>query len=43
MCHGQEEEKVERLRAKLVELGVDVDELLDNIGNDDNQNHEDST
>ncbi|KAJ0230098.1 Golgin candidate 6 [Hirschfeldia incana] len=47
VCLGQEESKVEKLTAKLVELGVDVDKLLEDIGeeseaqgesdNDDNQ------
>ena len=31
----QEEQKVERLRLKLEELGVDVEALLEGIGNDD--------
>ncbi|KAJ4888242.1 Golgin candidate 6 [Raphanus sativus] len=32
VCLGQEESKVEKLTAKLVELGVDVDKLLEDIG-----------
>ncbi|KAF2599581.1 hypothetical protein F2Q68_00011711 [Brassica cretica] len=34
VCLGQEESKVEKLTAKLVELGVDVDKLLEDIGDD---------
>ena len=38
----QEEQKVERLRLKLKELGVDVDGLLEGIGNDDEDNDGDT-
>ena len=38
----QEEQKVERLRLKLEELGVDVDGLLEGIGNDDEINNGDT-
>ncbi|XP_009129406.2 golgin candidate 6 isoform X2 [Brassica rapa] len=34
VCLGQEESKVEKLTAKLVELGVDVDKLLEDIGDE---------
>lgn len=34
-CLGLEEQKVERLRAKLEELGVDADALLEGLGQDD--------
>lgn len=37
----QEEQKVERLRAKLEEMGVDVDSLLEGIGNDGNDDEDD--
>ncbi len=36
----QEEQKVERLRAKLEELGVDVDSLLECIGNGENDDED---
>lgn len=36
----QEEQKVERLRAKLEEMGVDVDVLLEGIGNDEQDDEE---
>ncbi|KAF8088408.1 hypothetical protein N665_0543s0018 [Sinapis alba] len=32
VCLGQEESKVEKLTAKLIELGIDVDKLLEDIG-----------
>ncbi|ESQ32710.1 hypothetical protein EUTSA_v10003626mg [Eutrema salsugineum] len=32
VCLGQEESKVEKLTARLIELGVDVDKLLEDIG-----------
>ncbi|KAH6769014.1 golgin putative 6 [Perilla frutescens var. frutescens] len=32
VCLGQEQSKVEKLSARLLELGVDVDELLEGIG-----------
>ena len=35
VCLGVEEQKVERLRAKLEELGVDVDSLLEGVGADE--------
>nr|XP_018483919.1 PREDICTED: golgin candidate 6 [Raphanus sativus] len=34
VCLGQEESKVEKLTAKLMELGVDVDKLLEDIGDE---------
>uniref|UniRef100_A0A1J3J480 Golgin candidate 6 n=1 Tax=Noccaea caerulescens TaxID=107243 RepID=A0A1J3J480_NOCCA len=34
VCLGQEESKVEKLTAKLIELGVDVDKLLEDIGDE---------
>lgn len=34
VCLGQEQSKVERLSARLIELGEDVDKLLDGIGDD---------
>lgn len=34
VCLGQEQTKVERLTARLVELGEDVDKLLEGIGDD---------
>ncbi len=34
VCLGLEEQKVERLRAKLEELGVDADMLLEGLAND---------
>jgi len=34
VCLGQEESKVEKLSAKLIELGVDVDKLLEDIGDE---------
>lgn len=34
VCLGQEQSKVERLSARLVELGEDVEKLLDGIGDD---------
>ncbi|WOL07815.1 golgin candidate 6 [Canna indica] len=34
VCLGQEQSKVERLSARLTELGEDVDSLLDGIGDD---------
>jgi len=34
VCLGIEEQKVERLRTKLEELGVDVDSLLEGMGAD---------
>ncbi|KAG6388288.1 hypothetical protein SASPL_153490 [Salvia splendens] len=34
VCLGQEQSKVEKLSAKLAELGEDVDSLLDGIGDD---------
>ncbi|CAN0924594.1 Golgin candidate 6 [Linum grandiflorum] len=34
VCLGQEQSKVEKLSTKLAELGEDVDELLDGIGDD---------
>ncbi|CAH9069046.1 unnamed protein product [Cuscuta europaea] len=34
VCLGQEQSKVERLSVRLVELGEDVDKLLDGIGDD---------
>jgi hypothetical protein len=34
VCLGIEEQKVERMRTKLEELGVDVDSLLDGMGGD---------
>ena len=41
VCLGQEQSKVEKLSARLLELGVDVDTLLEGIG-DDMGLHEDS-
>ncbi|XAR49720.1 hypothetical protein NMG60_11033001 [Bertholletia excelsa] len=35
VCLGQEQSKVERLSARLLELGEDVDKLLEGIGEDD--------
>ncbi|CAI9094132.1 OLC1v1029821C1 [Oldenlandia corymbosa var. corymbosa] len=35
VCLGQEQSKVERLSARLMELGEDVDKLLEDIGDDD--------
>ncbi|XP_024370992.1 golgin candidate 6 isoform X2 [Physcomitrium patens] len=37
VCLGQEETKVERLSARLRELGEDVDKLLDGIGDQDGE------
>ncbi|KAL0792661.1 hypothetical protein Bca101_064038 [Brassica carinata] len=37
VCLGQEESKVEKLTAKLVELGVDVDKLLEDIGEEESE------
>ena len=37
----QEEQKVERLRLKLEEVGVDVEALLEGIGNDENDDVDD--
>ncbi|VFQ68032.1 unnamed protein product [Cuscuta campestris] len=34
VCLGQEQSKVERLSGRLIELGEDVDKLLDGIGDD---------
>lgn len=34
VCLGQEESKVEKLSARLIELGVDVDKLLEEIGDE---------
>jgi len=34
VCLGQEQSKVEKLSARLMELGVDVDELLEGIGDE---------
>ncbi|XP_010425530.1 PREDICTED: golgin candidate 6 [Camelina sativa] len=34
VCLGQEESKVEKLSARLIELGVDVDKLLEDIGDE---------
>ncbi|CAA7046589.1 unnamed protein product [Microthlaspi erraticum] len=34
VCLGQEESKVEKLTARLIELGVDVDKLLEDIGDE---------
>ena len=34
VCLGQEQSKVERLSARLLELGEDVDILLEGIGDD---------
>lgn len=34
VCLGQEQSKVDRLSARLLELGEDVDQLLDGIGDD---------
>lgn len=34
VCLGQEQSKVEKLSARLLELGVDVDELLEGIGDE---------
>ncbi|KAK7265981.1 hypothetical protein RIF29_18618 [Crotalaria pallida] len=34
VCLGQEQSKVERLSARLLELGEDVDELLEGVGDD---------
>ena len=34
VCLGQEQSKVERLSARLLELGEDVDKLLEGIGDD---------
>lgn len=34
-CLGEEEQKVERLKQKLEELGVDPKSLLDGLGGDD--------
>ncbi|KAI8569653.1 hypothetical protein RHMOL_Rhmol02G0293800 [Rhododendron molle] len=34
VCLGQEQSKVEKLSTKLLELGVDVDELLEGIGDE---------
>ncbi|BDA49633.1 General vesicular transport factor p115 [Coccomyxa sp. Obi] len=40
ICLGQEEQKVDKLRAKLEELGVDVDSLLEGIGNGENDDED---
>lgn len=34
VCLGQEQSRVERLSARLIELGEDVDKLLEGIGDD---------
>ncbi|KAJ6815043.1 golgin candidate 6-like [Iris pallida] len=47
VCLGQEQSKVERLSSRLVELGEDVDALLEGIGDDaaiaDDDDNEDNT
>ncbi|CAM8902058.1 unnamed protein product [Rhodiola kirilowii] len=41
VCLGQEQSKVEKLSARLLELGVDVDQLLEGIGDDLGQPEDD--
>lgn len=41
VCLGQEQSKVEKLSARLIELGEDVDSLLEGIGDDAGEGDED--